>query len=77
MQQKSRVINETIKPLSDDDMLKLFKATLQSPSLAQIRQTAAVVARRAMDVRRRWSQNAQPLNVEPEVDLLDARQEER
>ena len=42
-------IHETIKLLNDDDTLKLFKATLASPSSVQVHQSTVAVARRAMD----------------------------
>ena len=62
---KGRAIHETIKPLNDDDTLELFNATQPSPSLVQVRQSTAAVARRATD-----AQDAQDFAVESEVNLL-------
>merc|ERR1719188_998062 len=41
-------IHETIKVLNDDDALELFKRTLPSPSLLQVRATSDRVRRRAL-----------------------------
>jgi len=45
-------IRETIKILNDDDAMDLFKKTLPSPSLLQIRMSADAVRRRALEVLR-------------------------
>ena len=63
---EEQIINETIKPLNDDGTLKLIKVALSNPSSAQVHQTTAAEARRAMDVHRR-SQKRQAIHVELEV----------
>jgi len=59
-------IHETIKILNDDDAMELFKKTLPSPSLIQLRESAEQVRRSALEMLR--SHKARP---DSNVDFIE------
>jgi len=64
-------IAETIKILSDDDALELFKKTLPSPSLLQLRNSADQVRQKAMALLRKFRKERKMPTDRTGVDFIE------
>jgi septal ring factor EnvC (AmiA/AmiB activator) len=63
-------IQDTIKILNDDDALELFKKTLPSPSLLQVKANSAKLASKALKLIRSLRHEDSALGPRPGLDLL-------
>merc|ERR1719299_285003 len=59
-QEELLALAETIKILNDDDAMELFKKTLPSPSLLQVRQNLANAQHNALDALKKAQRGADP-----------------
>merc|ERR1719324_1089545 len=66
IQQETVAIAETIKILNDDDALELFKKTLPTPSLLQLKSSSRATRQRALVALQQASQGVR----DPRIDLI-------
>jgi len=69
-QQELVALAETIKILNDDDALELFKKTLPSSSLMEIKVTSEVMRARALSVLRKVTRGPRNALASPALDLI-------